>query len=41
MDNNNEKDLRAYIQPEVEVIRLNSESIMAGSPEPGDEGEPI
>lgn len=31
MDNKDEKDLRAYVRPEVEVIKMRLESIVCGA----------
>lgn len=39
METKNEKDLRSYVQPETEVVKLESESILAGFESGGDGGE--
>lgn len=31
MEKNNEKDLRAYVRPEAEELKLNRESIICGA----------
>ena len=38
METKNEKDLRVYVQPETEVFNLNSEGVICGSSEDGDDG---
>ena len=38
METNKEKDLRIYMHPETEEIRLEFESVIAASGEEGDEG---
>ena len=38
MEKNNEKDLRVYIQPETEIVKLTNEGVICGSGS-GEDGE--